>query len=57
MMMDANYRRNVKKDPKFTILEFKKVFAQTKAQLMRVLRKGPKTIEEVFTVATPYIEF
>ena len=40
--MDANYRRNVKKDPKFTILEFKKVFAQTKTQLMRVHPRHPQ---------------
>ena len=57
MIMDANYRRNVKKDPKFTILEFKKVFAQTKTQLMKLLRKGPRTIEELLDNAAPYVEF
>ena len=55
--MDANYRQNVKKDPKFTILEFKKVFAQTKTQLMKLLRKGPRTIEELLDNAAPYVEF
>lgn len=53
--MDANYHRNMATDPSFTILDFKRVFAQTKDQLMKILRREPQTLEDAFEEASVYL--
>ena len=54
--MDANYHRNVATDPTFTSLDFKRVFAQTKDQLMKILRREPQTLEDAFEEASVYLQ-
>lgn len=53
--MDHNYRKMVATDPSFTILEFRKVFIETKNQLLAILRKKPYSVNDIFTLATPFI--
>lgn len=52
--MDHNYRKMVATDPSFTILEFRKVFVETKNQLLAILRKKPYCVNDIFTLATPF---
>lgn len=55
VLMDHNYRKMVATDPSFTILEFRKVFVETKNQLLAILRKKPYSVNDIFTLATPFI--
>ena len=56
MLMDRNYRKHVETDPTFTILEFRKVFVDTKEQILAILRKSPRNINDVFDFAKVYLE-
>ena len=56
MLMDHNYWKHVETEPTFTILEFRKVFVDTKEQIMTILRKSPRTITDVFDLAKVYLE-
>lgn len=55
MLMDRNYRKRVVEDPTFTILEFRKVFVDTKNQIMAILRKQPYSLYDIFDLAAPYL--
>lgn len=56
MLMDHNYWKHVETEPTFTILEFRKVFVDTKEQIMAILRKSPRTITDVFDIAKVYLD-
>lgn len=56
MLMDRNYRYFAATDPRFTILDFRKVFVETKNQIMAVLRKQPRSISDMFDIAKVYLK-
>ena len=55
MLMDHNYRRFVRKDPSFTILEFRRVFVETKMQILAILRKRPESVFAMTDLAKEYL--
>ena len=56
MLMVSNYKRRAATDPTFTILDFRKVFVDTREQIMDILRQRPETITDIFDLAKPYLE-
>ena len=56
MLMVRNYKRRATTDPTFTILDFRKVFVDTREQIMDILRQRPGTITDIFDLAKPYLE-
>ena len=56
MLMDSNYHSIVASNPSFTILEFRKVFVETKMQMMELLRKQPQSLHDMFDLANVYLE-
>lgn len=55
MLMDHNYKHFVRTDPSFTILEFRRVFVETRTQILAILRKRPGNVFGMYDLAKEYL--
>ena len=55
VLMHHNYQHLTHTDPSFSILEFRKVFALTRVQLLKLLRKPCQSVFDLSKEASVYL--